>query len=1366
MKHSSTVKSKISDLSEHSDENQYSDHYQYERSKTENVNHELQQILNRGNIFINLFFILFLDKVDITIENSKSHIKQKESNKSSLTPSIQLNDEDIPIGHKIKSLNIKLSKNFERSSLTKPEIRKKAFDSSSGSNSNSKSNSGSESSLDDYTIANKNIKSLHMNDSKGSLKKKINTMTDLALKVNNNYRNSKIISFGRKFNTQTQHNYTEYNKDKSIIQEEGEEMKNEKNEEEVEAYIKNTNSLIDSPQKMFLEPNSPKRSPKKSKQEEVCQINSINEPKSPKVHQKITSKLYQLISQFYIVKRFMTSLINATIYRKPKHLKKMHYNLINDWSVYNQREEEEEIKKTYWTVFKEVCIKKIKMISKNNKRLSKSLRYFWKGVNSVFHPTHPFKILWDIIHFLLILLYLIIIPLNISFNVNLLEYYANENTYAFYFIKSFSFFFFIIDILINFNTGFYCKGELVKKRKSIALNYLKTQFLWDMLSLIYLYDKIIKITSVTDVIPNDSFLRFLGIFFVMRVKNLNKIIGRIEEFVFIEEKLYNTLLLIRLICFVIFVSHLFACIWHYIAFDRANHEITWLQFYEIGNAEWWIRYIYSFYYVVIVMNTVGFGDIVPQTNIERVYSIFFIYVACGIFAYTINSIGLILHDINKKNNNLKHTILLINSYMKQKNISVDLRIRIRKYIEYIWQEERVQNETETHDIINKLSRNLKEELLLNANGIILREFPLFYMSFSEDSLRKLVYHIHEVSLTPGDLVYSLNEMEQDQCLYIVRKGGIELFVDTPKSSQQPVTVLKTLKANEMFGEFSFFSEMPRETSARSSSFTSLFLIKKEAFLSIIKGNSDDYEIYCQLKDRINLYQGVEGLYQVCPACKQNDHSIINCSLLHLKLSKNRILQRYNYSSPQTRMFFKRNLKKNPNALKNFEKNENLAQKFSHDISSKDSDDDNSSDEVSSSNIKMDIKKEFNRLSSDLTNYPSNFYIPAEEKSPRFQDTKNRKSFLKSPSKLGTIDNISMGSNINININNNTNNNNNVSNSINNSNINNNSNNNKNNMEIRKPRSSMRRKPGTSVTAMQRQISKDSLSKNSIYSKKSSKSNKSIKFFPYDVSLTQNTNEDIKKLALPKGYRSPHRKSSNLTSIRAKTDDDFSEYMAFLQKEKSRNLNNVSDMSVKTKSHLSNNSKKSKSISKKSEEKKLIGPQEKPQTTMIEIDKATYEDIGKSYEFYFPYNNVEKVLEKIRIDSNKKGKRKIINQLNTKGETLLVGTIHSSNLNCEGIDLISQTQFKRRVGGNLDILKKKEFFKRKISVKKHSLDMSKLMKFLNKQKKDRGESLWKKIKKTGKEIVMKLIFSPWKCIKSKLSVEKKKGISFIVTTPKK
>lgn len=48
------------------------------------------------------------------------------------------------------------------------------------------------------------------------------------------------------------------------------------------------------------------------------------------------------------------------------------------------------------------------------------------------------------------------------------------------------------------------------------------------------------------------------------------------------------------------------------------------------------------------MITVGYGDISPNTDWERVFVIIITLIACGVFAYSVNSIGNIVGAITQK----------------------------------------------------------------------------------------------------------------------------------------------------------------------------------------------------------------------------------------------------------------------------------------------------------------------------------------------------------------------------------------------------------------------------------------------------------------------------------------------------------------------------------------------------------------------------------------------------------------------------------------------------------------------------------------------------------------------------------------------
>ena len=601
---------------------------------------------------------------------------------------------------------------------------------------------------------------------------------------------------------------------------------------------------------------------------------------SPFVKREEKPKMYAFISKLFLTKKFMRSLRNATVFRNPTWLRNFHFQIINDLSFIGHSFDFER---------------------KGNKFISWIINLFIQFLNQllnekgVLNPSNINYVFFEFILLILTIVCLIIIPIDLGFSIDFLN---NMIPYFHYFVKRLALFLFFVDILLNFNTAYYEKGELIKKRSMIIKNYLKTAFLRDILSLFYFF------WGINSAYPyENSFHKISGVLFILRTRNVLRILSRIEEFLFLDEKIYNYLLFFKLIFRIVLLSHFFACIWHFIGINTRN---SWIETMNLSShTSWEHRYLLSFYYIVVVMNTVGFGDITPKNSYEISFTIVFIYCACGLFAYTINSIGLILQQINNKERELKRNMNTLNGYMRRKKIHLKLRTKIRNFLEYVWHEDQVDNEEAANEIMKKLSRSLREELLLNANGVLLKNFKIFHRNFSEESLRKMVYIMKEVKFIPGDIIYSQNEISEP-CLYIIKKGKVEFFIET--TEKQKITV-ESLKKHQLFGELSFFSDKPRETTAKCTTFTSLYAIKRQNFIEILKEKEEDYETFSMIKDQINLHSNVSKLYIQCRSCKESTHFTLFCPFLNYLRSHQRVLQKYNYSCSQNRMEYQRKGKK-------------------------------------------------------------------------------------------------------------------------------------------------------------------------------------------------------------------------------------------------------------------------------------------------------------------------------------------------------------------------------------------------------------------------------------------------------------------------
>ena len=99
------------------------------------------------------------------------------------------------------------------------------------------------------------------------------------------------------------------------------------------------------------------------------------------------------------------------------------------------------------------------MISVNERFNSDRSKY-------VLFPDSNFRTFWDLISFLLILYQSLIVPFKLTFEPDLPIEFVQFDLFQ----DSF----FIIDVFLNFNTGYYSKGTLVLQRDEIFRDYLKS----------------------------------------------------------------------------------------------------------------------------------------------------------------------------------------------------------------------------------------------------------------------------------------------------------------------------------------------------------------------------------------------------------------------------------------------------------------------------------------------------------------------------------------------------------------------------------------------------------------------------------------------------------------------------------------------------------------------------------------------------------------------------------------------------------------------------------------------------------------------------------------------------------------------------
>lgn len=179
--------------------------------------------------------------------------------------------------------------------------------------------------------------------------------------------------------------------------------------------------------------------------------------------------------------------------------------------------------------------------------------------------------------------------------------------------------------------------------------------------------------------------------------------------------------------------------------------------------------------------TVGYGDITPTNPLEQIFCIVLIAIGSGVFGYSLNTVGAIVQDFQKIENEIKRKLYIINNYLNSKQINKDLQYQIREYLEYFWREMGSRDTEAEEKIIKQLPEALKQSLLLQANKIIVQDSPIFSCNFSQPVVEKTIALIEEVKTTPEQVIFQ-QEDRDDGAIYFVEKGSVELYIETKADS--------------------------------------------------------------------------------------------------------------------------------------------------------------------------------------------------------------------------------------------------------------------------------------------------------------------------------------------------------------------------------------------------------------------------------------------------------------------------------------------------------------------------------------------------------------------------------------------------------
>ncbi|XP_028677815.1 potassium voltage-gated channel subfamily H member 5 [Erpetoichthys calabaricus] len=463
-----------------------------------------------------------------------------------------------------------------------------------------------------------------------------------------------------------------------------------------------------------------------------------------------------------------------------------------------------------------------------------------------------FKTTWDWVILILTFYTAIMVPYNVSFK-------TKQNNIAWLVLDSVVDVIFLVDIVLNFHTTFVGPGgEVISDPKLIRMNYLKTWFVIDLLSCLP-YDIINAFENVDEGISS-----LFSSLKVVRLLRLGRVARKLDHY--LE---YGAAVLVLLVCVFGLVAHWLACIWYSIGDYEVIDELTntiqtdsWLyqlamsigspyRYNVSGSGQWEggpskdSLYISSLYFTMTSLTTIGFGNIAPTTDGEKIFSVAMMMVGSLLYATIFGNVTTIFQQMYANTNRYHEMLNNVRDFLKLYQVPKGLSERVMDYIVSTWA---MSKGIDTEKVLSICPKDMRADICVHLNRKVFNEHPAFRLA-SDGCLRSLAVEFQTIHCAPGDLIYHAGESVDALCFVV--SGSLEVIQDDE--------VIAILGKGDVFGDV-FWKETTLAhacANVRALTYCDLHVIKREALLKVLEfytafanSFSRNLILTCNLRKRI------------------------------------------------------------------------------------------------------------------------------------------------------------------------------------------------------------------------------------------------------------------------------------------------------------------------------------------------------------------------------------------------------------------------------------------------------------------------------------------------------------------------------------
>mmetsp|Transcript_51424 Transcript_51424/g.111931 ORF Transcript_51424/g.111931 Transcript_51424/m.111931 type:complete len:995 (+) Transcript_51424:117-3101(+) len=471
---------------------------------------------------------------------------------------------------------------------------------------------------------------------------------------------------------------------------------------------------------------------------------------------------------------------------------------------------------------------------------------------------HPYRQVWDLVLFGLVLVSVYLVPMQIAFDF----------TSTFWVVLGWCFdAAFSLDVVLNFFTTYDHDGVTVFQFKRIAINYLRSWFVIDVVSVIPI-DQLVS-GGNSSVGRLNKLIRLVRMFKLLRVFRLYRLTkaGAISRF--LDRASPSTLRLAMVVVITFTVLHILACFYWMIV------EIEWVfldtpaERVEVLLSPWFppryvveeagmlsdgtdmsevlallppeyaydvnstaasgfgAAYVWSFFWATSAAS--GYQDFLPATALQTSFTLFVVIFGFLGSAVILGSVTTALSEMNAISAKHKQKMEEIQQYLRVKEVPKRVRRAIAEFYSFAGAGDSANEDLED------LPANLRLQLDIVLNRSLFLKVPAFRECTPGQICELVPRIVRQYALRSQFIVEQGGEALG---LYMIARGTVEVLSDHEHVGM--------LGRNEFFGEQSIISDTPEENTFKAAEITELMVLFRDDLNEVM-------ELFPELRDTLRKH---------------------------------------------------------------------------------------------------------------------------------------------------------------------------------------------------------------------------------------------------------------------------------------------------------------------------------------------------------------------------------------------------------------------------------------------------------------------------------------------------------------------------------